>query len=145
MVQHRERPIADAVETQLPLDEGVGAAQDASAVRRHQQIGLFGRDRAIVDQRKVDVELRIRADARDFRRADAAREDECSAGRAAAIAAQDGLRGDDVRYAIDLHQPQRAFLIEHRAHDGREAIDLRDHRIAGRMQVTRVVGVVLER
>ena len=42
--------------------------------------GLLGGDRAVVEHREVDVELRIRADAGDFRGGDAAREHQRAAG-----------------------------------------------------------------
>ncbi len=127
-VHHRQRPVADRVEPQLAFDDGLRAPHDPAALRRGDQFRLFGSDAAIIEQREVHVELCVGADAGDFRRADAAREHQRARRRAAAIAVQDGVGGDHVRDAIDLHQAQRAFLVEHRAHDGREAPDLGGHR-----------------
>ena len=109
--------VVDGVEAQLAFDDVVRAAHDAAAVGRDQQLGFLGDHGAIVEHRELDVELRVGADAGDFGRGDAAREHQRAAGGAAAIAAQDRVRGDDVRHAVDLHQSQRAFLIEHGAHD----------------------------
>ena len=74
---------------------------------------FLGHDRAIVEHGELHVELRVGADAGDFRRGDAAREHQRAGGGAAAIAVQDRVRSDDVRHAVDLHQAQRAFLVEH--------------------------------
>ena len=113
-VHHGERVIVDGVEAQLAFDDIVRTTQDSTTVRRDQQFRLFGHDRAIVEHREMNIELGVGADAGDFRRGDTAREYQRAAGRAAAVAAQDRVRGDDVRHAVDLHQAQRAFLIEHR-------------------------------
>ena len=137
--------VVDGVEAQLAFDHVVRSAHDAAAVGRDQQLGLFGHHRAVVEHRELHVELGVGADAGDFRSADAAREHQRAGGGTAAIAVQDGVRGDDVRHAIDLHQAQRAFLVEHGAHDRREPVDLRDHRVARRMVIAGIVGVVLER
>ena len=144
-VQHRERMVVDGVEAQLAFDDVVRAAQDAAAIGRDQQFRFLGHDRAIVEHGEMHVELGVGADAGDFRGADATREHQRAARGAAAIAAQDRVRGDDVRHAVDLHQSQRAFLIEHGAHDRRQAVDLGDDRFARGMAILRVVGVVLER
>ena len=109
--------IVDRVEAQLAFDDVVRAAHDAAAVGRDQQLGFLGRDGAIVEHRELDIELGVGADAGDFRCGDAAREYQRAGGGSAAVAVQDGVRGDDVRHAVDLHQSQRAFLVEHRAHD----------------------------
>ena len=116
-VQHRQGTVVDGVEAQLTFDDVVRATHDAAAVRRGEQCRLFGGHGAIVEQGEVHVELRVGADAGDFRRTDAAREYQRAGGRAAAITVQDRVSGDDVRHAIDLHQAQRAFLVEHGAHD----------------------------
>jgi hypothetical protein len=110
------------------------------------RISVFSaRDRAIVEHREVHVELGVGADAGDFRGGDAPREHESAGCRTAAIAMQEGMGGNDVQHAVDLHQAQRAFLVEHRTHEGREAVDLRDDGVARGMAVARIVRVVLER
>ncbi len=144
-VHDGERPLADRVESQLAFDGRVRAPHDPAGLRRGEQFRLFGGNTAFIEQREVHVELRIGADAGDFRRADAACKYQRACRRSTAIAVQDGVGGDHVGDAIDLHQPQRAFLVEHRAHDGSEAPDLRLYGIGRRMVITRVVGIVLER
>ncbi len=113
-VHHGERVIVDGVEAQLAFDDIVRTAHDSTTVRRDQQFRLFRRYGALVEHRELHIELGVGADAGDFRRSDAAREYQRAGGRAAAVAVQDGLGGDDVRHAVDLHQSQRAFLIEDR-------------------------------
>ena len=44
-----------------------------------------------------------------------------------------------------MHQSQRAFLVEHGAHDRRQPVDLGDDHFARGMTILRIVGVVLER
>jgi hypothetical protein len=142
---HGQRTIVDRVEPQLAFDVRVGAPHDATPVGRAQDFRLLRDQRAVVERREVQVLLCVGADAGDFRRSDAAREYQGAGRGPAAVAVQDSVCGDDVRHTIDEHQPQRALLVEHGAHERREPIDLGDRPLTGGMRVTGVVGVVLER